>query len=381
MAKQKTQDQNGVVEAPTQLQLINFDDIDSIETEVVVSEPEKLPVVPTIASEEEVLRTVQTFESAFAGDPLAAKYLAFGMAVKAHVDTVDDAKRYAEFGAMCHNLMVDERNLAPSAYERPAVVKKCETALRLCGVAESMVRPNELIAVFWIVKLDRSTAGAEGEARSFATDEVPPSWFSGNITIGAMRILAKCISNTSKKGEVDLYEYKEGYEANSRDWIKRLRADLLSCRQLEALYKHRGVVLESERKALKFAGLNADEIASIEASEKNASLQTKLNELGSKALELQKMAAEELKKNGADLRDFLVNRQIIPAVNFPTPAEIAAHLTPGDAKALVQELIKQYQTRPDRLQVFKVLHSVCKQVVAQITSAKESASQPAAKAG
>ncbi len=65
------------------------------------------------------------------------------------------------------------------------------------------------------------------------------------------------------------------------------------------------------------------------------------------------MAATELKKNGKpDLRDFLVNRQIIPAVNFPTPAEIAAHLTPGDAKALVQELIKQYAVKPDRLVVF-----------------------------
>ncbi len=371
MSKQK-QVQNGVVEAQAQLTLINFDDLESFETEAVVSETEKPPVLPAVDSEEQVLATVQSFESAFAGDPLAAKYLAFGMAVKAHVDTVDDAKRYSEFGAMCHNLMVDERNLAPSAYERPAVIKKCETALRLCGIAESMVRPNELIAVFWIVKLDRSTAGAEGQARTFSADETPADWFGGNVTIGAMRILAKTISNSSKKNEIDLYEYKEGYEAYSRDWIKRLRADQLSCRQLEALYKHRGVVLENERNAIKFAGLNADEIESIKASEKNASLQTKLNELGSKALELQKMAAEELKKNGADLRDFLANKGVIPAASFPTPAEIAAHLTPGDAKALVQELIKLYATRPDRLQVFKVLHGTCKAVVEQIKSARES---------
>jgi hypothetical protein len=379
MAKQKqAPEQNGVVEAPVQLTLINFDDVESIETEPVASEPEKPPVVPTVDTEEQVLATVQTFESAFAGDPLAAKYLAFGMAVKQHVDTVDDAKRYAEFGAMCHNLMVDERNLAPSAYERPAVIKKCETALRLCGVAESMVRPNELIAVFWIVKLDRSSAGAEGQARTFAADETPAEWFGGNITIGAMRLLAKSISNTSKKNEIDLYEFKEGYEASSRDWIKRLRADQLSCRQLEALYKHRGVVLENERKAAKYQGLNADEIASIEASEKNATLQSKLNELGSKALELQKMAATELKKNGADLASFLANKGVIPPTSFPTPAEIAAHLTPGDAKALVQELLKLYPTRPDRLQVFKVLHVTCKAVVEQI---KKSAQQQTAKAG
>ena len=84
------------------------------------------------------------------------------------------------------------------------------------------------------------------------------------------------------------------------------------------------------------------------------------------------MAAEELKKNGADLRDFLANKGVIPAASFPTPAEIAAHLTPGDAKSLVQELIKLYPTRPDRLQVFKVLHATCRAVVEQIKSARES---------
>ncbi len=213
---------------------------------------------------------------------------------------------------------------------------------------------------------------------TFSADETPVDWFGGNVTIGAMRILAKTISNTSKKNEIDLYEYKEGYEGYSRDWIKRLRADQLSCRQLEALYKHRGVVLESERNAIKFAGLNADEIESIKASEKNATLQSKLNELGSKALELQKMAAEELKKNGADLRDFLANKGVIPAASFPTPAEIAAHLTPGDAKSLVQELIKQYAVKPDRLVVFKALRNTCNAVVAQV---KASAQEGAKKVG
>ena len=71
-------------EAPAQLSLLNFDDdIESLETEAVVSEPEKPPVIPAVDSEEQVLATVQSFDSAFAGDPLAAKYLAFGMAVKA----------------------------------------------------------------------------------------------------------------------------------------------------------------------------------------------------------------------------------------------------------------------------------------------------------
>ena len=90
--------------------------------------------------------------------------------------------------------------------------------------------------------------------------------------------------------------------------------------------------------------ITADEIASVESAEKNASLQSKLTELSSKALEVQKFAAEELKKRGADLKEFLANRGIIPAEKFITPQEYAAQMTPGDAKALVQELIRLYQT-------------------------------------
>jgi hypothetical protein len=74
----------------------------------------------------------------------------------------------------------------------------------------------------------------------------------------------------------------------------------------------------------------------------------------------------------------LANKGVIPPATFPTPAEIAARLTPGDAKALVQELLKLYPTRPDRLQVFKVLHVTCKAVVEQI---KKSAQPQTAKAG
>ena len=256
-------------------------------------------------------------------------------------------------------------------------MKRFETALRLCNVPESMVRPQEIAALYWLVQLDRSTPGKEGEARSYPPDAPGADWFGGNITLSTLRVLAKCIDRVSKGNELDVWEFREGFESHVREWIKRLREGFLSLRQVETLIAHRKKTLASERKAHKYQGLNADEIASIEAAEKNVSLQSKLNELGSKALELQAMAATELKKNGADLRDFLVNRQIIPAVNFPTPAEIASHLTPGDAKALVQELIRLYPTHPDRLQVFKVLHNTCKAVVEQIKSAQ----QKTAKAG
>jgi hypothetical protein len=371
----KKQEQSVAVEAPvTQLTLVNFDEIDSIEVEETAPAKLEQPSEPVaVETEEQVLATVESFDSAFVNDPLKQEIYDWAMSVKFGVDTTDMAIRFVGYGAGASNLMVKRRNIAPGAYERAKVMKQFETALRLCSVPESMVKPQEITALYWLVQLDRSTPGAEGEARTYPSDAPGADWFGGNITLSTLRVLAKCISRVSKDGELDVWEFREGFESHVREWIKRLRDGFLSLRQVESLIDHRKKTLAKERDAVKYAGLNADEIASIKASEKNATLQGKLNELGSKALELQKMAAEELKKNGADLRDFLVNRQIIPAVNFPTPAEIAAHLTPGDAKALVQELIKQYVTKPDRLTVFKVLRQTCNNVVAQLKSSAQEA--------
>src|SRR5262249_5896125 len=157
-----------------------------------------------------------------------------------------------------------------------------------------------------------------------------------------------------------------------REWIKRLRNGELSIRMVEKLVDARKKQLADERKAAKYQGLTPDEIASIESAEKNATLQSKLTELGSHALILQKFAAQELKKGGSELRDFLANKGIIPPVKFITPQEYAAQMTPGDAKALVQELIRLYSTRPDRLVVFKALYGTCKAIVEQLKSAQAS---------
>src|SRR5262249_39355629 len=150
-------------------------------------------------SEENILATVETFDQAFGSDPLKADYLAFGQTAKAYVDTVDDAKFYTSMGLMQFNIQVKERNIAPGSYERSAVMKKCETALRLCQVPDSMVRPNEIAGMFWVLKLDRSTPGAnESDPRSFASDEIPADWFGGNLTYGALRVLVPCIKRVSK---------------------------------------------------------------------------------------------------------------------------------------------------------------------------------------
>jgi len=374
MPKEKRDQSAVTTAATTQLTLINFDDFESAETESVESEKpvELAPAVPP-ETEETVLSTLEQFDAAFATDPLKDEYKKFGDEAHETVNPAALAPKYVALAVMIHNLMAREFNIAPNGYDRAAVIKKCETALRLSGVPESMLRPQEIVSYLWVIKLDRSTPGQEGEPRTFATDETPSDWFAGNVKLTALRVLARCISRVSRNDELDVWEPKSGFESPMRDWIKRLREGYLSYRQVEKLIEHRKKTLANERKAEKYAGLTADEIASVEAAEKNASLQAKLNSLGAKAIELQKMAAEELQKSSADLRDFLVNRQIIPPINFPTVEEIAARLTPGDAKLLVHELVRLYPTRSDRLNVFKALYATTKAVVAQLQSAQEKA--------
>jgi hypothetical protein len=383
MSKQKN---NGVAvsEKPVNAQpllRINFDEIDSIEETPVESEPvqESAPGESIIGdSEEQVLSTVESFDTAFRNDPLAVKYREFGDAARAYADPVDATERFIKLGALQHDLMVAEHNLAPSSYDRAAVMKKCESALRACGVPESMVKPQEVTAIYWIVKLDLSKPGEEGEPRSFYdVAELLPDWLGGNLTVGVLRVLAKCLSRQSGNDEIDVWDYRVDYESWMHDKCERLHNGELSIRQVERLLDAKKKQLAEAKKREKFAGLTADEIASVESAEKNASLQSKLTELSSKALDVQKFAAEELKKGGADLKEFLANRGIIPAEKFITPQEYAAQMTPGDAKALVQALITLYPTKPDRMQVFKALYQNCKAVVSQIQSAAAQESKTA----
>jgi hypothetical protein len=379
MAKQK-QEQNFTVDASvTQLSLVNFDEIDNIETEETTPAQVEQPAeTAAVETEEQVLATVESFDSAFVNDPLKQDFYDWAMSVKSGVDTTDMAIRFVGYGAGAGNLMVKRRNIAPGAYERAKVMKQFETALRLCNVPESMVKPQEITALYWLVQLDRSIPGAEGEARTYPSDAPGADWFGGNIALSTLRVLAKCISRVSKDGELDVWEFREGYEAHVREWINRLRQGFLSLRQVETLIKHRRKVLENERDAVKYAGYTDEERTSIKEGEQNETLQSKLNELGSLALKVQAYGTKELKKSKADLRDFLANKGIIPPDRFPSVAEWAARMTPGDARALVHELVKLYAKQPDRIEVFKSLYNTTKAVVAQI---KASAQEGAKKVG
>ena len=176
-----------------------------------------------------------------------------------------------------------------------------------------MVRPNELIAVYWLMMLDQSTStGEPGAARTFNHEIVVSEWAVGNLTIGALRVLTKVISRASKADELDAWDYRAEYQEWSRDMIGRLRKGELSIRQVEKLHTAKAKSIADAKKRAKYEGLSPAEIASIEASEKNSTLQAKLAQLGARALDVQKFAAKELKKGGAELKEFLATRGIIP---------------------------------------------------------------------
>jgi hypothetical protein len=107
--------------------------------------------------------------------------------------------------------------------------------------------------------------------------------------------------------------------------------------------------------------------------------ETRISQLRNDAATLAEKAAETLNMGKEELRDTLANMQIIPPVRI-TPAEYARTMTPGDARALVQELVKLYPTDNSRGKVFAVLRATCNAIAEKIKSAQPE-SKPLAKTG
>ena len=116
--KKKAQEQS-VVEAPVQLSLVNFDEPEAYEPEPVATEPERPQVgAATVDTEEQALATVESFDLAFANDPLKAEWLEFGNTARRYTDPSDKAALFVHLSQMQYNLMVKERNIAPGSYKR-----------------------------------------------------------------------------------------------------------------------------------------------------------------------------------------------------------------------------------------------------------------------
>jgi hypothetical protein len=100
-------------------------------------------------------------------------------------------------------------------------------------VPDEFNRPNELLQVYWLVTLVRSTAGAEGESRSYATGPIPAEFFTGNISLTALRNLTPCISRASDVDESDVFEFVNHFELKVCEWVKGLQSGTMSSRQVK----------------------------------------------------------------------------------------------------------------------------------------------------
>jgi hypothetical protein len=377
MSKQKNASANGtaVAEAPvTQLTLLNFDDDALLAESVEATQSEPAPAAEPapVETEESVLAAVPSFEKEFETDPLKAKMLAWATRIQRETSNTEDAFRRYAYGIGAMEILNERYGISPGSYDRAKNIKLFDVALTLCNVDVGSVKPQELIQVYWLAQLLRSEAPAEGEPRTYPSDKAGADFFTGNLHYSALRVLAKGIYRVSKDTkELELWDFKEGYEAKVREYAKRLQAGTLAFRQAEDLMDFRKRELANERKAAKLQGLNAAEKSAVEEAEANANLRARLKKLGELALGVQDYAANELKKGKADLRDFLANTGIIPPLSFD-PVEIAKRMTKGDAKALVQALITQSKDDPSRVDVFRALYGTARAIVNQIESARKS---------
>jgi hypothetical protein len=64
---------------------------------------------------------------------------------------------------------------------------KGKHVLSLCGCAESFNRPNEIIGIYFVARLDRSVPGEDGKLRVVKIIDSPPiTIIDGNRVIGWM---------------------------------------------------------------------------------------------------------------------------------------------------------------------------------------------------
>ena len=279
---------------------------------------------------------------------------------------------------MLYNLQCKEKNLTPTSYDRAKVMAKGKNVLSLCGCAESFNRPNEIIGIYFVARLDRSVPGEEGKPRSFIGEQIDAEWFGGNISREVLRVLVRCIERVSKKDENDVFEYKPGMESVSREMIIRLRKNELSVAQVGALIDYHEKRIAQEKDHAARSVMSSEQIKALDAQGVAAKKEANLSKLRQLVRDAQDHAVKACGHGQDAFRDFMANQGVIPPSARPTPRELAESMTPGEAKALVQELVQLYTVRPDRLQVFKALYATCKSVVDQMKSA---AQEPLRKTG
>ncbi len=307
----------------------------------------------------------ETFDSAFSGDPLAGRYRQFADRVAEAADATSLGRKFVELGRLGYELLIDEYRASPGTYDRGVVLKKMGTALRLSGIPESMVRPHEIVALYWVARLDRSIPGGRRKPRSFRGDEIPAEWYGDGVRLSALRLLAACISRAGKSGELDAWEYKPGMEPISREILARLRAGSMTTVEVEAAIRDRRERIKAEhdeaRNPRTAARRRAARIAKLEAM----------------AAGLARLADKEFARSREALRDFLEARGVIPATPRLGIRGLARVLTPADARVLVQELAAIAESDPSRAAVIRSLGFHAGQAPARSVAGNEARRLPA----
>src|SRR5262249_19704857 len=117
---------------------------------------------------------------------------------------------------------------------------------------------HQLIPLRHLVALIMSRVEQVGgkEERTFAGVDVrDPSFYGGNVTLYALRMLVPLIhrANSSAKGEVDVWEFDPGFptlkwEPWIRHQVERLRREDISARHLKSLIEGRKAEIAAAEK-------------------------------------------------------------------------------------------------------------------------------------
>ena len=311
-----------------------------------------------IESEDTVISKADTWDSLFkSDDPLLDKYRRLGQIMKDATDPLSKLVKYLECGMLCVDIHISEYNLNPSNYARKDVMPKLVNACRLSGVPASLNKPNEFIRIYELWQLIESKPGAAGETRVkfHPTMDNAPDFAIGQLTHGACRELIVCLENLTKDGkELDVWEFKAGWEERVRSWVKRLQDGSLSIVSLKAVIAYQEKVMDNAY----LDGLSPIDLQDeMFRRESDATDKAKKKAI-SLAKGLRKHMIDVLNWTPIRAREMLIECAVIPRDSVPGSGQIpaiATNMTPGDAKALVQALASLTGAKPDRQIILDVL--------------------------
>jgi hypothetical protein len=304
---------------------------------------------PSPDSEAAILSKVMSLETAFGMKEggLAKLYVSYGNTAREKLDPSDSGRTYVTLGHMAFQILSEEHRLNPSGFKRSAVSTNIKNAGSYAGVPDSRNLPHEFLSSYWLARLVQSTPGEPGMSRTWGPDLISDDFYGGNLTYAALRLLFPTMKQEeASDSELEVREFKPGWEAWTRQIVSRLRQGQLTCAMVKALYDAKKEILRKEEERERHGKMTPEQIKSEKQLLKAKNREKKLNALGSDALTLAESAQEVLSETArltgqsgkSVLADFLVTKGVIDKPKTKTVYDWADEMTGGDAKALVQRL-------------------------------------------